>query len=57
VGCLVTWAFDKKIIKSERTELKKILLKVLGIDKINENMIKDKLKLSEKILKECQKLK
>lgn len=57
VGCLSTWAFDKKIKERDRKTLHKILLDILGVKKIDRDLINEKLKLSKELLKETQGLK
>jgi predicted nucleotidyltransferase len=57
VGCLSMWTFDKNINLANRKILKYYLLKVLGLDKINKNLVKDKLNISKELVKEAKKLK
>ena len=57
VGCLSTWAFDKKINKKERTKIKKTLFNVLGIREINRELVKEKVMFSKELIKECEKIK
>jgi len=57
VGCLSMWAFDKKIKLKYKSEFKKYLLIVLGIKLIDKKLIKEKLNLSNELIKECEKLK
>jgi predicted nucleotidyltransferase len=57
VECLTEWAFDKKIKLKERKKLHKYLLKSLGLANIDGNLVKQKLKLFEDLLKEAKKLK
>jgi len=57
VGCLVMWTFDKKTKKRDKEVFYQILLKVLGIEKIDKKIVEEKLKFSKELLKETEKLK
>jgi predicted nucleotidyltransferase len=56
VGCLVMWVFDKNVKGEDKKILHNYLMNILGIEKINEKILKEKLNLSKDLLKECKKL-
>jgi len=56
-GCLAMWTFDKNIKKKDKEVFYQILLKVLGLEKIDKKLFEEKLKLSKELLKEAEKLK
>lgn len=56
VGCLAMWTFDKKTKKKDKEILYRILLKVLGVEKIEKKLIEERLKFSKEFLKEAENL-
>ncbi|MFH1608305.1 MAG: nucleotidyltransferase domain-containing protein [archaeon] len=57
VGCLVMWTFDEKIQRKDREIFHIFLLKILGVERISKELVKEKLELSRNLVKECEKLK
>ncbi len=57
VGCLAMWASDKNLDDAIRKILSDSLLKVLGLESIEKNLVEQKLNLSKKLIRECKKLK
>jgi len=57
VGCLTMWALDEKIELNYKNKLKDYLLIILGIKFINKNLVEEKLKLSNELIKGCEKIK
>lgn len=57
IGCLTMWAGDKNIKIENRKKLQRYLFSLLGIKKFNRNLVKQKLKLSNELIKEGEKLK
>jgi len=56
VGCLAMWTFDKNTKKKNKEFFYQILLKVLGVEKIDKKLVEEKLKFSKCLLKEAEKL-
>ena len=51
------WTFDKNTKKKDKEVFYQILLKVLGVEKIDKKLVEEKLKLSKELLREAEKLK
>lgn len=57
VCCLTMWVLDKKTELKYKSELKNYLLIVLGVKSISKDLVEEKLKLSNELIKECENLK
>jgi hypothetical protein len=48
--------FDKNNKLNDKKRFYKYLLNSLGIENIDENLVKQKIKLTDKLIEECEKL-